>query len=107
MKKKQVTRITENQLNQIVKESVKTVLNEGLGNKLRGAINGFRQGDESLRQNGNESDDLRYWLTLAMKALSTNNPQSCVNMLQKFVKNYEQKWGAEHMPYPPYYNNKG
>ena len=60
--KKNAVKINENTLRQIVADSVKKVLNEmeneGLGDRFRGAVQGFRQGAESMNTTTNAINEV-------------------------------------------------
>jgi hypothetical protein len=57
---KKLIRLTENDLHRIVKESVnRVIIEEGFGDKISGAIQGFRTGKNLQDVNNADSDALR------------------------------------------------
>jgi len=86
---KKLIRLTENDLHRIVKESVNRVLyNEGLGDRFKGAWNGFKTGNDQMQQNDYDAGNLSYWVETAQRVLQTGNPQQAVNFLKNFVTQY-------------------
>ena len=87
--KKQLIHLTESDLHRIVKESVNRVLyNEGFGDRFRGAINGFQQGNHSMRQNDEDAQELNTWVRFAQNVLRTNDPNDYREFIERFVNAY-------------------
>ena len=79
-------RLTESDLHGIVKESVKKVLyNEGLGDRFRGAWNGFQQGAQQQSNNIVRSDVLAQVRKFAKYGLQ-GTPQEAMETLQNIIK---------------------
>jgi galactokinase/mevalonate kinase-like predicted kinase len=54
-------RLTEGQLHNVIRESVNNILNEGFMDKMKGAYQGFRQGQDQMdnnQQNQNQKQQL-------------------------------------------------
>lgn len=85
---KQRVRINEEQLNRIVAESVKRVLKESFGDRVRGAVQGFKQGQNQQYANEGDASILQQVLGFAQNGLQ--NPQNAQQVLQNIV-NYITK----------------
>lgn len=100
MNKKQTTRLNESRLNQIVSESVKSCLiKEGLGDKLRGSAQGFKNGEKSiqaLQQNYNEAINLILGIyEIFSENWNKNGIEAAVKKIDDFANSidaHENKW---------------
>ena len=88
---KKLIRLTESDLHRIVKESVNRVLyNEGLGDRFRGAWNGFKQGAEQQNYNEVRSDVLATVRKFAQYGLQDNPQEALQNIIQYIDRN--ERW---------------
>ena len=87
---KKMIRLTESDLNKIVKESVNRVLyNEGLGDRFRGAWNGFQQGAKQQDTNAVNTNTLAQVKKFAQYGLQ-GNPQEALQTIIQYIDKNEQ-----------------
>ena len=96
---KKLIRLTESDVHRIVKESVEKILagatsneniHEGFGDRFRGAINGFSQGNNSMMQNDEDAQELSSWVNFAQNVLKANDPNDYRAFIERFVNAYSK-----------------
>ena len=97
---KRLVRLSEGDLHRIVKESVNKVLyNEGIGDRFRGAISGFRNGRDSMMQNDEDASSLWQWVGFAQNVLKSNNPNDYKAFIERFVNAYSKDKSSQQSNY--------
>jgi hypothetical protein len=82
---KKLVRLTESDLHRIVKESVNKVLyNEGIGDRLKGAVSGFRSGNNQQMANSEDASTLDMWVKTAQRV---QTPEQAMQFVRNFVNN--------------------
>ena len=82
-------RLTERDLNNIIRESVKRSLyTEGLGDTLRGGLQGLRTGANRMSVQKDDTAELEHWATCAQQVLAKKDPQAAFSFLERFVDTF-------------------
>ena len=80
-------RLTEGQLHNVIRESVNNVLNEGFMDKMKGAYQGFRQGQDQMDNNNQQQHQKQQWFDAILQNLQEGE-QSCEALIRLC-----DKWG--------------
>ena len=91
-------RLTEGQLHNVIRESVNNILNEGFMDKMKGAYQGFRQGQDQMDNNQQQQHQKQQWLDtiLQQSQLGENYCENFMDILNRsgdggynqFIKDY-------------------
>ena len=91
-------RLTEGQLHNVIRESVNNILNEGFMDKMKGAYQGFRQGQDQMDNNQQQQHQKQQWLDtiLQQSQLGENYCENFMDILDRsgdggynqFIKDY-------------------
>lgn len=79
-------RLTESELQRIVEDSVNNVLNEGFGDRIKGAFKGFRTGANQQMANADDAETLTDVYNWAQEGIKSGDPQKAMKILQQIVK---------------------
>lgn len=79
-------RLTENRLRRLIRESVEYALNENFGDKISGAIAGFKRGETQMDYDESDAHFVDYIYKLASDALYANDPHTALVTLKKIAK---------------------
>ena len=87
-------RLTEGQLHNVIRESVNNILNEGFMDKMKGAYQGFRQGQDQM-DNNQQQQHQKQQLIDSIQQNAQFGVQSCEALMEetdeqysKYIKNY-------------------
>ena len=87
-------RLTEGQLHNVIRESVNNILNEGFMDKMKGAYQGFRQGQDQM-DNNQQNQNYKQQLIDSIQQYAQFGVQSCEALMEetdeqysKYIKNY-------------------
>ena len=87
-------RLTEGQLHNVIRESVNNILNEGFMDKMKGAYQGFRQGQDQM-DNNQQNQNQKQQLIDSIQQYAQFGVQSCEALMEKtdeqyseYIKNY-------------------
>ena len=87
-------RLTEGQLHNVIRESVNNILNEGFMDKMKGAYQGFRQGQDQM-DNNQQNQNQKQQLIDSIQQYAQFGVQGCEALMEetdeqysKYIKNY-------------------
>jgi DNA-binding FadR family transcriptional regulator len=87
-------RLTEGQLHNVIRESVNNILNEGFMDKMKGAYQGFRQGQDQM-DNNQQNQNQKQQLIDSIQQYAQFGVQSCEALMEEkdeqyseYIKNY-------------------
>ena len=79
---KKTINLTESDLHMIVKQ----VVNETLGDRLKGAVTGFQSGEQRQLANREDAFSLFDMVKQAKKVAATNDPQQALEFVHHFLE---------------------
>ena len=87
-------RLTEGQLHNVIRASVNNILNEGFMDKMKGAYQGFRQGQDQM-DNNQQQQHQKQQLIDSIQQYAQFGVQSCEALMEEtdeqyseYIKNY-------------------
>ena len=87
-------RLTEGQLHNVIRESVNNILNEGFMDKMKGAYQGFRQGQDQM-DNNQQQQHQKQQLIDSIQQNAQFGVQNCEALMEQtdeqyseYIKNY-------------------
>lgn len=84
---KRIIRLSENDLHRVITESVKSVINEDFGDRMAGAVRGFRQGEREMEYNESDSSFVDHIYKLATEGIENGNPEVALRNIVNLIGN--------------------
>ena len=84
---KRIIRLSENDLHRVITESVKSVINEDFGDRMAGAVRGFRQGEREMEYNESDSSFVDHIYKLATEGIENGNAEEALRNIVNLIGN--------------------
>ena len=91
-------RLTEGQLHNVIRESVNNILNEGFMDKMKGAYQGFRQGQDQMDNNQQQQHQKQQLLDNILQ-YSQFGENYCENFMDILNRSGDGKYNQEIKDY--------
>ena len=91
-------RLTEGQLHNVIRESVNNILNEGFMDKMKGAYQGFRQGQDQMDNNQQQQHQKQQLLDTILN-YSQQGEIYCENLMDILDRSGDGKYIPEIKKY--------